>query len=439
LDIKTGKLVIPGDTMPPQAQPRLVTAYPIVLSSEAGLPDQVLETDKNNWAPRIGFAFRPFGDNKTVFRGGVGIYYNTLPVFIGFRQMGFSNPPFLLAETFEAAAGRTPTITFAAPFPGAGAISPNPGITAVERDIKNSMSQQWNLTFERELVKNLGFRTSYVGNKTSWLPWYNRSINLPAKQTPGAIQPNRPYQPWADVLMLAGGGDSTIHQLQIEGIQRLSHGLSFQAEYSWNRSLDNVPVVGGPQNPYDNRADRGNSDQIRRHIFSIAYSYQLPFGPGKAFADVSGPLGLIVGGWEVAGITYLRTGVPFSVSFNSSTTGWYSSRADLLRDPKLSRSERSNSRWFDPSAFAIPAQFTYGNSSRNILFAPGDIVFDVSVLKNTKVTEQINIQFRAEFFNMPNHANFGGPAANISVPATVGKITSAGDPRQIQFGLKVLF
>jgi len=434
LDFATGKLVIPGDKLPPQAQARLASAYPIVTA-----PGEVLETDKNNFAPRLGFAFRPFANNKTVIRGGAGFYYNTLPVFIGFRQMGFTNPPFLLSETYEAAAGPRPTLTLAEPFPGAGAIAPNPAITAVESNIKNSVSQQWNLTVERELARNLGLRVSYVGNKTSHLPWYNRSINIPRDQAPGNIQPRRPYQPWADILLLSGGGDSTMHQLQIEGIQRFSHGLTFQAEYSWNRSLDDVPIVGGPQNPYDNRADRGNSDQIRRHIFTLAYSYQLPFGPGKKFLNVSGPASRLVGGWEVSGITYLRTGPPFSVSFTSTTPGWFSGRADAIRDPKLPRSERSILRWFDASAFAVPAPFTYGNSARNLLFAPGDIIFDVSVLKNTAVTERVSLQFRAEFFNLPNHPNFGGPGANISVPSSVGRIFGAGDPRQIQFGLKVLF
>jgi hypothetical protein len=434
LDFATGKLVIPGDKFPPQTQQRLVSAYPITLT-----PGEVLQTDKNNFAPRIGFAFRPFANGRTVIRGGAGFYYNTLPVFIGFRQAGLTNPPFLLSETFEAAAGPTPSLTLAAPFPGAGAISPNPAINAVQRNIQNSLSQQWNLTVEHEVLKNLALRVSYVGNKTSHLVWYNFSVNLPVQQAAGALQPRRPYQPWADILLTAGGGDSTMHQLQVEAVQRYSRGLTLQAEYSWNRSLDNVPIVGGPLNPYNYSAERGNSDQIRRHIFSLAYSYELPFGPGKPFANVSGPVGKVIGGWQLAGITYLRTGVPFSVTFNATQTGWFSTRADLIRDPTLSRSERSVTRWFDASAFVTPAPFTYGNSARNLLFGPGDIVFDVSVLKDTKITEGVTVQFRTEFFNLPNHTNFGNPGANISVPSTVGRIFAAGDPRQIQFGLKVLF
>ncbi|MFN7938007.1 MAG: carboxypeptidase-like regulatory domain-containing protein [Bryobacteraceae bacterium] len=434
-DFASGKLIIPRSQLPPQAQQRLFNAYPIALNENYS----ILNADTNNIAPRVGFAYRPFAGNKTVVRGGFGMYYNFLPVFIGFRQMGFSNPPFLLAETFESTPGRTPSLTLARPFPGGGAISPNPAITIVDNNIRNSVSNQWNLTLERELVSNIGLRVSYVGNKTSHLPFYNYNLNLPAQQVSGTLQSQRPYQPWAEILMLKGAGDSTIHQLQIEAIRRYSNGISLQVEYSWNRSLDNTPIVGGPQNPYNTTNDRGNSDQIRRHIFSTAYTYELPFGPGRKFANGGGAMGKVVGGWQVAGITYLRTGQPFSVGFNATLPGWYANRADVNRVGNLSRSERNITRWFDASGYTTPAPFTFGNSARNLLFGPGDIVFDVSVIKDTMINERIKTQFRAEFFNMPNHANFGNPAANISVPASVGRITSAGDPRQIQFGMKIIF
>src|SRR5262249_56455391 len=154
----------------------------------------------------------------------------------------------------------TPTPpTPSAPFPARGAIPANPNITLVEPNICNSESNQWNLTLERQVMGNIVLRASYVGNKTSHLPFYNFNINLPAVQQLGSIQPRRPYQPWADILMLKGAGDSTIHQLQLEALKRYSNGVSVQLEYSWNRSLDNVPIVGGPQNPYKISNDRANS------------------------------------------------------------------------------------------------------------------------------------------------------------------------------------
>ena len=182
LDFATGNWSSPAT----RSRRRLSSVWSAPIRSRR-LPVKRWRRTKNNFAPRIGFAFRPFNNSRTVIRGGAGLYYNTLPVFIGFRQMGLTNPPFLLSETFEAAPGRTPSLTLAQPFPGAGAISPNPAITAVDRNIQNSLSQQWNLTVERELLKNLGVRVSYVGNKTSHLPWYNFSISVPERQAPGAL------------------------------------------------------------------------------------------------------------------------------------------------------------------------------------------------------------------------------------------------------------
>ena len=435
LDLATGRLIIPSAKLPPQGQQRLFDAYPISL-----VPDQqAYNSDRNNVAPRLGFAWRPPGTAKTVVRGGVGVYHNPLPVFIGVRPLNFSNLPFALSESFDALAGTAPSLTLARPFPGSGSITANPAITAIERDLQNNDSYQWNFTLEREMAKNLGVRASYIGNHTAHL-WYNgRPLNNPRTQAAGNIQPRRPYQPWGSIALITSGGDSTIHQLQLEAIQRFHRGVTFQVEYSWNRSLDDTPISGGPEDPYNNRRDRGNSDQIRRHILTAAWSYELPFGPGKRYLNGKGAASRVVGGWQLAGITYLRTGQPFSLAFTTTVAGALSGRPDALRDGALSRSERSEYRWFDASAYTSPAPFAFGNLARNPLFAPGDIVFDVSMLKNTKLTERVNLQFRAEFFNIPNHANLGGPGANISTPGSVGRITSVGDPRQVQFGLKLLF
>jgi len=231
-----------------------------------------------------------------------------------------------------------------------------------------------------------------------------------------------------------------LHQLQVEAIQRHSSGLSFQIEYSWNRSLDDVPIVGGPQDPYNARADRGNSDQVRRHIFTFAGSYELPFGPGKRFLTSSHPVAKhLLGGWQVASIMYLRTGTPFSPSFTATLAGWRGGRPDRVKDAPLYPQKKTMDQWFNPAAFTVPAPYTYGNAARNLLFTPGDIVIDLSGLKDFALAERVKLQFRAEFFNAPNHFNWGGPAANISVPASVGRITSGGEARVIQFGLKLLF
>jgi hypothetical protein len=439
-DFQTSRLIIHSDTLPSQAIPKLVSAYPIVMAKDAGFTSQDMQADTNNFGPRLGLAYRPFGNTKTVIRSGFGVFHNFLPVFIGPRQRGFNNPPFLLGESFEAAAGNVPSITLANPFPGNGAISPNPTITAVDRNIKNAESYQWNFTIDRELAANLGLRVSYVGNHSTHLPWYNYSLNFSRDQIPGAIQPNRPYQPWADINLLAGGGNSILHQLQAELVQRYHNGLSYQIEYSWNRSLDDVPVVGGPQNPYNARIDRGNSDQIRRQIWTFAGSYDLPFGKGKPLlSSANQALNTLVGGWQVSGISYLRTGTPFSPGFTATQTGWRGSRPNLVAGASIYPADQTLGQWFNPAAFSTPAPFTWGNAARNMLFTPGDIVIDASVLKDFILHERFKLQFRGEFFNMPNHPNWGAPGSNISTPSTVGLITSRAEQRTVQFGLKLLF
>ncbi|MGH9671634.1 MAG: hypothetical protein ACRD44_00500, partial [Bryobacteraceae bacterium] len=341
------------------------------------------------------------------------------------------------AESYVAAPGTQPTLTLARPFGGAGTIASNPVITAVDHELKNSLSQQWNLTVEREVIANLGVRVSYVGNKTSHLPWYNRLLNEPRFQSGDAIQPRRPYQPWSTINLLATGADSILNQLQVEVSKRYSQGLMFQIEYAFNRAIDNAPIVGGPQDPYNNAADRANSEGVQRHIFTLSGNYELPFGPGKRFVKSGGVLGHLAGGWQVSTITRLRTGSPFSVTFTSSRAGWASGRADRIGDGKVDGPTRD--RWFDANAFAVPAPFAYGNSGRNILFAPGRIEVDLAVFKSLRFTEKVSLQLRGEAFNAPNHSNLATPAANISVPTQVGRVLSVIGGRQMQIGAKLLF
>ncbi|MEZ5402033.1 MAG: carboxypeptidase regulatory-like domain-containing protein [Bryobacteraceae bacterium] len=440
-DFASGKYVIrsEGGQLPRLAIPRLLEAYPFVTSEANSWGSDVILADHNNIGPRIGFAFRPFSDNRTVVRGGYGVYYNAIPVYIGIRQISWLNIPFLLTETFEAAAGNTPSLSLSNPFPGAGRLSANPSVTAVNRQIRNTYAQQWNFTIERELLPEFGMRVSYVGNKATGVPWYNYDRNMPIRQAPGTIQSQRPYQPWASINTLDTNGNAITHQMQAEVTRRYSKGLYLQASYTWNKTLDNVAIVGTPQNPYNAAGDRSNGDSIRPHVFYASSTYELPFGPGKAFANANGAAGKLIGGWAVAGIVQFRSGVPFSVGFTPTQAGWYANRADVASSDFYPSSQSING-WFNASAFAIPQPFTFGNSARNMLFGPGQKIIDISFIKDTRFAEKYNLQFRAEFFNFPNTPSFSNPSANISFPAQVGLIRGTTvSARAIQFGLKFLF
>jgi hypothetical protein len=436
------ELVIPGSKNPPQAIAKLMAAYPIVLASSVpALANNFYIYDKKDFGPRVGIAWRPFSDTRTVIRAGAGLFYAFIPGFGGYLNVSLNNPPFLLNETFSAAAGLTPTLTLANPFPGGGTLSPNPTAAGLERNTHNAMVQQWNFSVEREVLHNLGLRASYVGNKTSHLIYLSREFNNPVTMAPGVLQTQRPYQPWAGISMEEFGGDSAMNQLQLEAIQRYKSGLTLQVEYSWSRSLDDTPVTGGPQNIYCNACDRGNSDSLLRHVLTAAFNYELPVGPGKRFVNTPGPLGKLAGGWMFSGMTFFRTGAPFSVIYSPSASGSLPSRANRIAgcDPKAGGGTRLH--WFNTACFALPAtQFTFGNAARNMLFAPGDVTLNLSLAKDTKIHERFTLEFRADAFNMPNHTNFNAaPGNNISSAAAVGIITSAADPRQMEFGLKLMF
>ena len=426
-----GQLVVISGT----PDPRLMAALPVVMGSDVGLDTgNWLNKDRNNWAPRLGFAWRPLGTTKFVVRSSYGIYYN---VVSGYSYFGFAtNPPFRVSETFEPAAGSVPSLTFANAFPGAGTVGGNPTLTTFSRDRRTPYHQQWNFTLEYELLPNTAVRASYIGNMGTHL---ERSFNLnDPPPAPGAVQPRRPYQPFGAITYVESGRSSILHGIQLSAIRRFASGFSFQLEYQYNKALGEQTYGLSPMDNRNTRLDRGDLDFIRRHAMRANYVYDLPFGRGKKFLNsVTGVADKLLTGWQLTGIVGMGTGEPFSVTFTSTTLGWPSSRADIVGDPKPG--DRSIAQWFNPAAFATPAPFLYGNSARNMLFGPGYFDWDVGIFKNTALTERTTLEFRAEFFNFPNHANFGLPASNISVPATVGRINSAGDPRTIQFGMRLRF
>jgi hypothetical protein len=146
-----------------------------------------------------------------------------------------------------------------------------------------------------------------------------------------------------------------------------------------------------------------------------------------------------VGGWQLASITSIRTGNPFTVGFTATQTGWRGGRANVVAGANLYPDNKTLDQWFNPAAFSTPAPFTWGNAARGMLFHPGEIMIDASILKDFTLYERFKAQFRLETFNMPNHPNWSGPASSISVASTVGKITGRGQERQVQVGMKILF
>jgi hypothetical protein len=223
-------------------------------------------------------------------------------------------------------------------------------------------------------------------------------------------------------------------------IRRFAAGMSFEVEYSWTKTLD----TGGsdsttPTDNQDIRLDRGNDPNLRQQYLVANYVYDLPFGKGRHFQNhLSRPADFILGGWGTTGIVTLGSGLPYSVNFTSAVQGWPNSRANIVGNPGVSNP--SLSQWFNPAAFAPPAQFTFGNSAPYSLFGPAYNDWDASLFKNFVFRERFNFRFEGDFFNAINHPAFANPASNISVQAQVGKITATSNsPRNIQFSLRLGF
>ena len=429
-DPSLGKIVLLAGTPNP-----VFASLPIVAGSTAGLnTSNYINRNLHDFAPRFGFAYRPLASSRFVVRGSYGLFYNVIGGYIGPLNLA-QNPPFLTTLTYAALPGGVPSLTFANPFPGTGSIPANPTVNSVAQNRTNGYMQQWNFTLEGEVLKNTAVRASYVGNKGTHL---DRDLNLnDPGPGPGVVQLRRPYQPFGTINYYESGANSLMNQLQLGVLRRFSSGLSFELEYQFSKELNEQPYgISAPTDPFNARLDWGNSDLIRRHFATLSYTYELPFGKGRRF-DMSGIRNTLLGGWEIAGISTMGSGLPFSVTFTSTTVGWPSSRADIVGNPSGSG---TLTEWFNPAAYAVPAPFTYGKSARNSLFGPGIVTWDQAIYKNFRIVERVSLTVRAELFNILNHAAFSNPASNISVPSQVGHITSTSNtPRDVQFGMRLSF
>jgi hypothetical protein len=264
-----------------------------------------------------------------------------------------------------------------------------------------------------------------------------------------AVATRRPWPLFADISWIESSGFSIYNSLQVSAERRMARGLNFQAAYTWAHAIDNGGFIGGRQNYFDLKSERGNADIDMRHRLAVSSLYELPVGRGRRFLNgAPRVVDLALGGWQINGISSFYAGLPFSPSSAVNTlNGSGGQRPDRIADGALDRGSRSIQRWFDTSAFRTPGPFLFGNSGRFILFGPGTVQFDASLFKSFYITENRarRVEFRAEFFNIGNSPHFNNP--NCSIGSTdAGRISSAGSKttfqrteRQIQFALKLYF
>jgi hypothetical protein len=428
-------LVLAG---PCQAAPPVRRCESSLQSSISGTRSTLAGTDSNNFAPRIGFAYKL--TDRTVLRGAYGVFYQPEP-FNQFIFLGI-NPPFVSfynrfnnLSNFQSWDWYNPT----AGLPPGGV-----QFTYIPATSRTPYLQAWNFGVQREVGAGIVVDVTYVGNKDTRL-WARTWPNQPLPG-PGDVDSKRPF---TNVSTVAGNepiGNGNYHGLQVRAERRFSQGLSLLAGYTWSKAItdsqgaETGAFVPDLQDARNRRGNRGLWSADARHRFTLSSIYELPLGSNKKFfSGVSGVTGRIVSGWQFGAIVTFQTGQPDTVTlpYDNPNVGEGAKLPNLLRNPN--NGPKTVEEFFDTSAFEAPAPFTFGNEGIGVVTGPGINNFDLSIIKNTKIKERMNLQFRCEFFNAANHLIMGDPVGDFGTPL-FGQVTSTRlDNREIQFALRLQF
>ncbi len=474
-DYPGGRVIVPNEASLALTSPQFrqsIGSTPIVTAATAGLPERLRYTDRNNFLPRLGFAYRPWG-NKTVIRGGYGIYSVTILGAVFYSLTGIHTSDTRTYDNFKNA-DSTPALAFPAPFgSGLGAISAV-GTADFRRgnEIHGPVPQvqQWNFTIERDLGYNTGLRLTYQGSHSIKL-YSSPDLNQVRPNTVGyqTARLTRPYPNWAIVYSRDNGVSAKYNAFITEINKRYSNGLGFQTSWAWTKNLTNATGSNStgfaseagsvPTDRFNLGLDYGNVSASRRHRFVTIANYAIPFGRSKA-NDGTGMQRVtkgVLGGWEISGILLVQTG-PFLTPITNGSTDPSGTNVDARANNRpdyspgidnygnLPADQRSLNGWFaDRSKFVTPASNIgrFGYVGPGQLVGPGTVTLSSKVQKRFFLGETKYLQVEGSFTNLLNHANFGIPALGINA-SNFGRITSTqgaefGGGRTIQVGLRMAF
>lgn len=397
-------------------------------------------TDRNDWAPRVGLAWRPGGSDNLAVRTSYGIFYDRLP---GNDQswQGIS-PPLNVGQSFASPDPVVPSVNIGQLFPAPDFNSPLPLGQFLFNLLgrRSPYIQQWTMSVQRTLPAQMFLEVAYVGSKgTKLSKRYDRNVIQTLLQ-PGdtrTVQQRRPYPSLGFILSDEGAGLSSYHGLQSSLRKSYAGGLMFMVSHTYGRSMDTDSYDGKATRfykPGDNDYGRSIFDIRQRFVASVNYS--IPFGN-----DWKGPARHIAGGWELNTIIAFQTGLPFHVTATdrSNTGTSFGGRPNRTCNGNLPSGDRTVFRWFDTSCFSEPALNTYGNGGVHYLDTDGSKTLDFGLFKNIQFTEARRLQFRYEAFNILNNTNYNRPSNNASAPATFSRVLAAQPARTMQFGLKFYF
>ncbi len=436
----------------------------LLFPGDPGVPAGIAPVNYKEFMPRVGLAWDPFGNAQTMIRAGYGIFYDGFtngtggPIQAAISALPYTQAYQLAGPGFNIA---NPYGNGPLPFGVNNFVQPATVLT-VATGMRPPYSQNWNFTIERVIAKDYKLDISYVGNKGTHLPRF-----VEANPTVFANNNQREYSTcnaaglcnYGSVGLLTDIANSTYNALQVEFSRQFSHGLRFTASYWYSKSLDDIStlnvagsaptLVAGEndlgQNPFDLAAEHGPSlfDATHRFVFSGTYALPQWKGASKAAA-------LLVNGWQANVISTLSTGTPFTVYDSADVsqqgsapeiTGFYSSKPDLISNPNQNQPHNA-SQWITRAPFQqlnpVTQAGQFGNEGRNAVRGPGIEDVDLSMFKIFSITERTRLQFRAEIFNLFNHANLGLPENDLQSPA-FGQILTAGPARQLQLAMKLMF
>ena len=389
----------------------------------------------NDWAPRIGLAYRL--SDKWVARGGWGLYYN--PNQLNTYTLTTTNPPFSAIYTYNATPSN-PILSFSNPTPtgalGKGPVVPN--AFTMNPNLPTATMSQWSGDVERALWSGAALDVQYLGSHMYHLDrsYYNNTP-LPG---PGNIQSRRPNQLFGVIRTIQNDEVANYEAMNVVFRQNFNHGLTALLSYTWSHDLDistDSNGGGAPMNPYNWAGDYGNSNWDIRHRLTGSFNYQLPF-----LQHSSNPIErFILGNWQINGIITAQTGLPFNVTVpgDYANTGVGSQRPNLIATASSTCGDGHLKGCIYTGAYTLPFQYTYGTAGRNLLHGPDMVDLDASLFKNFPIKERAQFELRLEMFNSLNHPSFSNPAATFTT-ASFGNIGStSNNNREIQIAGKLVF
>jgi hypothetical protein len=426
---KIGYHIVPFN-LPPALQP-------LVINQNDYWPAGIIKPDLNNWAPRVGLAYRI--TDKTVIRAGFGAFFDNNNL----NELQFTRllAPFYVQSTYQPPPSNP--IPVSSLFPSLNQVTSLPAPFSVDPRNAVPYVNEWNFSIQRSFARNLLLELAYTGSEGHKLAkrWNQNAATSFSSTIPLVNRiPFPAYQP--GMLTSSNMGNSNFNALSVKLEKRYSAGLYFLSNFQYSKNIDNGSgEVESNDTAYmtNFKLDRGLSRYDQRYRAVESFGYELPFGRGKKWLNNKGFLTALGGNWQIQGIVTLLSGFHFTPSAsNVCNCGSYVPQRVNATGTAWALSNPTPNLWYNPLAFTSPPNGFQGSVGRNVIEGPGFATYDISAVKDFVPLEHLRVQFRGEFFNIFNHPNFGNPNTTITDRAA-GTITSAYDGRDIQFGLKLIF